>query len=126
MSRLIRPFTRFKWISKALKKAGYDYFMMKEIYEQPRAIYDTFRGRLLPEQGMIKMSGLEEYADKFRNADRIIMTACGTSWHSALVAEYLFEEYARIPVEVEYGSEFRYRNPDHPQERYRHCHFSKW
>lgn len=96
---------------ESIEKGGYDYFMMKEIYEQPRAIYDTFRGRLLPEQGMIKMSGLEEYADRFRNADRIIMTACGTSWHSALVAEYLFEEFARIPVEVEYGSEFRYRNP---------------
>lgn len=96
---------------ESIEKGGYDYFMMKEIYEQPRAIYDTFRGRLLPEQGLIKMSGLEEYADRFRNADRIIMTACGTSWHSALVAEYLFEEFARIPVEVEYGSEFRYRNP---------------
>ena len=96
---------------ESIEKGGYDYFMMKEIYEQPRAIYDTFRGRLLAEQGMIKMSGLEEYADRFRNADRIIMTACGTSWHSALVAEYLFEEFARIPVEVEYGSEFRYRNP---------------
>jgi len=96
---------------ESIEKGGYDFFMMKEIYEQPRAIYDTFRGRLLPEQGMIKMSGMEEYADKFRNADRIIMTACGTSWHSALVAEYLFEEFARIPVEVEYGSEFRYRNP---------------
>jgi len=96
---------------ESIEKGGYDYFMMKEIYEQPRAIYDTFRGRLLPEQGMIKMSGLEEYADRFRNADRIIMTACGTSWHSALVAEYLFEEFTRIPVEVEYGSEFRYRNP---------------
>jgi glucosamine--fructose-6-phosphate aminotransferase (isomerizing) len=96
---------------ESIEKGGYDYFMMKEIYEQPRAIYDTFRGRLLPEQGMIKMSGLEEYADRFRNADRIIITACGTSWHSALVAEYLFEEFARVPVEVEYGSEFRYRNP---------------
>jgi len=96
---------------ESIEKGGYDYFMMKEIYEQPRAIYDTFRGRLLPKKGMIKMSGMEEYADKFRNADRIIMTACGTSWHSALVAEYLFEEFARIPVEVEYGSEFRYRNP---------------
>ena len=96
---------------ESIEKGGYDYFMMKEIYEQPRAIYDTFRGRLLPEQGMIKMSGLEEYIERFRNADRIIMTACGTSWHSALVAEYLFEEFARIPVEVEYGSEFRYRNP---------------
>jgi len=96
---------------ESIEKGGYDYFMMKEIFEQPRAIYDTFRGRLLPEQGMIKMSGLEEYADRFRNADRIIITACGTSWHSALVAEYLFEEFARVPVEVEYGSEFRYRNP---------------
>jgi len=96
---------------ESIEKGGYDYFMMKEIYEQPRAIYDTFRGRLLADQGMIKMRGLEEYADRFKNADRIIMTACGTSWHSALVAEYLFEEFARIPVEVEYGSEFRYRNP---------------
>lgn len=96
---------------ESIEKGGYDYFMMKEIHEQPRAIYDTFRGRLLPEQGMIKMSGIEEYADRFRNANRIIMTACGTSWHSALVAEYLFEEFARVPVEVEYGSEFRYRNP---------------
>ena len=96
---------------ESIEKGGYDYFMMKEIYEQPRAIYDTFRGRLLADQGLIKMSGMEEYADRFRNADRIIITACGTSWHSALVAEYLFEEYARIPVEVEYGSEFRYRNP---------------
>lgn len=96
---------------ESIEKGGYDYFMMKEIYEQPRAIYDTFRGRLLADQGLIKMSGLEEYADRFRNADRIIITACGTSWHSALVAEYLFEEYARVPVEVEYGSEFRYRNP---------------
>ena len=96
---------------ESIEKGGYDYFMMKEIYEQPRAIYDTFRGRLLANKGMIKMRGLEEYADRFKNADRIIMTACGTSWHSALVAEYLFEEFARIPVEVEYGSEFRYRNP---------------
>jgi glucosamine--fructose-6-phosphate aminotransferase (isomerizing) len=96
---------------ESIEKGGYDYFMMKEIYEQPRAIYDTFRGRLLPEKGMIKMSGMEEYADRFRTADRIIMTACGTSWHSALVAEYLFEQFARVPVEVEYGSEFRYRNP---------------
>ncbi len=96
---------------ESIEKGGYDYFMMKEIYEQPRAIYDTFRGRLLADKGMIKMSGLEEYSDRFRTADRIIITACGTSWHSALVAEYLFEEFARVPVEVEYGSEFRYRNP---------------
>ena len=72
---------KFQMDLESIEKGGYDYFMMKEIYEQPRAIYDTFRGRLLPEQGMIKMSGLEEYADRFRNADRIIMTACGTSWH---------------------------------------------
>lgn len=102
---------KLKMDLESIEKGGYDYFMMKEIYEQPRAIYDTFRGRLLANQGMIKMRGLEEYADRFKNADRIIMTACGTSWHSALVAEYLFEEFARIPVEVEYGSEFRYRNP---------------
>jgi len=94
-----------------IEKGGYDHFMLKEIYEQPRAILDTFRGRLLPSEGLIKLSGLDNYLSRFIQADRIIIVACGTSWHAGLVAEYIFEEWARIPVEVEYASEFRYRNP---------------
>ncbi len=94
-----------------IEKSGYDHFMLKEIYEQPRAITDTYRGRLLRNEGLIKMAGVEDNMKKFLNADRIIIVACGTSWHAGLVAEYIFEEFARIPVEVEYASEFRYRNP---------------
>ena len=94
-----------------IEKGGYDHFMLKEIYEQPRAILDTFRGRLLPEEGLIKLSGLDNHLSRFAQADRILIVACGTSWHAGLVAEYIFEEWARIPVEVEYASEFRYRNP---------------
>ena len=94
-----------------IEKGGYDHFMLKEIFEQPRAILDTYRGRLLAEQGIIKMSGIDQNLEKFLNADRIIIVACGTSWHAGLVAEYIFEDLARIPVEVEYASEFRYRNP---------------
>ncbi len=94
-----------------IEKGGYDHFMLKEIYEQPRAILDTYRGRLRAEQGLIKMAGIDQHLDKFMNANRIIIVACGTSWHAGLVAEYIFEDLARIPVEVEYASEFRYRNP---------------
>ena len=94
-----------------IEKGGYEHFMLKEIHEQPRAITDTFRGRLLPEEGIVKISGLENNMKRFLNAERIIIVACGTSWHAGLVAEYTFEEFARIPVEVEYASEFRYRNP---------------
>ncbi|MFS4492470.1 glutamine--fructose-6-phosphate transaminase (isomerizing) [Maribacter sp. 2308TA10-17] len=94
-----------------IEKGGYDHFMLKEIYEQPRAILDTYRGRLRADQGIIKMAGIDEHLEKFMNADRIIIVACGTSWHAGLVAEYIFEDLARIPVEVEYASEFRYRNP---------------
>ncbi|UJH66107.1 glutamine--fructose-6-phosphate transaminase (isomerizing) [Allomuricauda sp. SCSIO 65647] len=94
-----------------IEKGGYEHFMLKEIYEQPRAIHDTFRGRLRPDQGIIKMAGIDQNIEKFLNANRIIIVACGTSWHAGLVAEYIFEDLARIPVEVEYASEFRYRNP---------------
>jgi len=94
-----------------IEKGGYEHFMLKEIYEQPKAIIDTYRGRLLVEQNMIRMAGVEDNLEKFLNARRILIVACGTSWHAGLVAEYIFEEYARIPVEVEYASEFRYRNP---------------
>ena len=94
-----------------LEKGGYEHFMLKEIYEQPRSIHDTMRGRIQAKKSLIKLGGLIEYESKIVNADRIIIVACGTSWHAALVAEYLFEDLARIPVEVEYASEFRYRNP---------------
>jgi glucosamine--fructose-6-phosphate aminotransferase (isomerizing) len=94
-----------------IEKGGYEHFMLKEIYEQPRAIMDTYRGRLLADQGIIKMAGIDQNLEKFLNANRIIIVACGTSWHAGLVAEYIFEDMARIPVEVEYASEFRYRNP---------------
>jgi glucosamine--fructose-6-phosphate aminotransferase (isomerizing) len=94
-----------------IEKGGYEHFMLKEIYEQPSVIKDTFRGRLLADKGIIKLGGLEDHIEKFTNADRIIIIACGTSWHAGLVAEYIFEDLARIPVEVEYASEFRYRNP---------------
>jgi glucosamine--fructose-6-phosphate aminotransferase (isomerizing) len=94
-----------------LEKGGYEHFMLKEIYEQPRSIKDCMRGRIHPDEGLVQLGGIKEYADKLKNVDRIIIVACGTSWHAGLVGEYLIEEYARIPVEVEYASEFRYRNP---------------
>lgn len=94
-----------------LEKGGYDHFMLKEIYEQPRSIRDCMRGRIYPSEGHVQLGGIKEYAEKLKNIDRIIIVACGTSWHAGLVGEYLIEEYARIPVEVEYASEFRYRNP---------------
>jgi len=96
---------------EALEKGGYDHFMLKEIYEQPRSIRDCMRGRIYPQQGKVQLGGIKEYTDKLKNIDRIIIVACGTSWHAGLVGEYLIEEYARVPVEVEYASEFRYRNP---------------
>jgi len=92
-------------------KGGYDHFMLKEIYEQPKAILDTYRGRLLAKEGIVRMAGIDDNLERFLNADKIIIVACGTSWHAGLVAEYIFENFARIPVEVEYASEFRYRNP---------------
>jgi len=94
-----------------IQKGGYDHFMLKEIFEQPKAIQDTLRGRLLTDEGVITLSSLREHENKFLNAKRILIVACGTSWHAGLVAEYLFEDFTRIPVEVEYASEFRYRNP---------------
>ncbi|KAA3649132.1 MAG: glutamine--fructose-6-phosphate transaminase (isomerizing) [Bacteroidetes bacterium] len=96
---------------EAIEKGGYEHFMLKEIYEQPQSIRNSMLGRLNLESGIVTMGGIEEFESKFLNANRIIFVACGTSWHSALVAEYMFEDLARIPVEVEYASEFRYRNP---------------
>ncbi|ESU29067.1 glucosamine--fructose-6-phosphate aminotransferase [Flavobacterium limnosediminis JC2902] len=94
-----------------IEKGGYDHFMLKEIYEQPSVIKDTYRGRLHADKGIVQMAGVEDNLEKFTNANRILIIACGTSWHAGLVAEYVIEEFARIPVEVEYASEFRYRNP---------------
>jgi glucosamine--fructose-6-phosphate aminotransferase (isomerizing) len=110
--KLVAPYVHELQLNlEQIEKGGYDHFMLKEIYEQPSVIKDTYRGRLLADEGIIKLGGLEDYITKFTNADRIIIVACGTSWHAGLVAEYVFEDLARIPVEVEYASEFRYRNP---------------
>jgi glutamine---fructose-6-phosphate transaminase (isomerizing) len=95
----------------AIEKGGYDHFMLKEIHEQPSTIFDCLRGRLISQTQQINLSGVENNLEAFTKAERIIMVACGTSWHAGLVAEYVFEELCRIPVEVEYASEFRYRNP---------------
>ncbi len=95
----------------AIEKGGFEHFMLKEIYEQPRSIGDSMRGRLNAEKGIVSLGGVIDYIEKIKNAKRIIIIACGTSWHAGLVGEYLFEDLARIPVEVEYASEFRYRNP---------------
>jgi len=95
----------------AIEKGGYEHFMLKEIFEQPQTVYDCLRGRLDANEGTITMSGIQQYAEQIMNANRIMIVACGTSWHAGLVAEYIFEELCRIPVEVEYASEFRYRNP---------------
>ncbi len=94
-----------------IEKSGYPHFMLKEIFEQPHTIQDAFRGRLLVEEGNVKVGGLRHVVEKIRSAKRIIITACGTSWHAGLVAEYIIEQLAQVPVEVEYASEFRYRNP---------------
>jgi glutamine---fructose-6-phosphate transaminase (isomerizing) len=96
---------------EAIEKSGFDHFMLKEIYEQPRSIRDSMRGRINAVEGIVALGGIRDHLQKFRNANRILVIGCGTSWHAGLVAEYLFEDLARIPVEVEYASEFRYRNP---------------
>ncbi|MFD2999782.1 glutamine--fructose-6-phosphate transaminase (isomerizing) [Pontibacter toksunensis] len=96
---------------ESIEKGGYEHFMLKEIFEQPRSILDSMRGRMIADSDHLMMSGIREYENKFAKAKRIIIVACGTSWHAGLVAEYLIEDFARIPVEVEYASEFRYRNP---------------
>ncbi|WP_276133555.1 glutamine--fructose-6-phosphate transaminase (isomerizing) [Polluticoccus soli] len=96
---------------EAIEKGGYEHFMLKEIHEQPKALEDAMRGRMNALQGWIKLGGLSEYLSRIENAERFVITACGTSWHSGLIGEYLIEDLARVPVEVEYASEFRYRNP---------------
>lgn len=96
---------------ETIEKGGFEHFMLKEICEQPRSIKDCLRGRLDSQSGRLVLGGIRDYVNKLANADRIVIVACGTSWHAGLVAEYMFEEFCRIPVEVEYASEFRYRNP---------------
>ncbi len=109
---LVDPYLQELQINlEQIEKGGYDHFMLKEIYEQPNAIQDTFRGRMRVAEGIVKMAGIDDNLAKLLNAKRIIIIACGTSWHAGLVAEYIFEELVRLPVEVEYASEFRYRNP---------------
>ncbi|WP_289044543.1 glutamine--fructose-6-phosphate transaminase (isomerizing) [uncultured Olleya sp.] len=109
---LVAPYIQELKINlEQIEKGGYEHFMLKEIHEQPNAILDTYRGRLLAKEGIIRMAGIDDNIEKFLNANRIIVVACGTSWHAGLVSEYIFEDLARIPVEVEYASEFRYRNP---------------
>ena len=109
---LVVPYVQeLKMNLEQIEKGGYEHFMLKEIYEQPSVIKDTYRGRLLSNKGIIQMAGIEDNLERFLNAERIIIVACGTSWHAGLVAEYVIEEFTRIPVEVEYASEFRYRNP---------------
>jgi glutamine---fructose-6-phosphate transaminase (isomerizing) len=102
---------RLEMALESIEKGGYPHFMLKEIFEQPRSILDSMRGRMIAEKSHLMMGGIREFENKFANAERIIIVACGTSWHAGLVAEYLIEDLARIPVEVEYASEFRYRNP---------------
>jgi len=94
-----------------LEKGGYDHFMLKEIYEQPRSIRDCMRGRIYPQQGKVQLGGIKEYTEKLKNVDRIIIVACGTSWHAGLAGKYMIEQLARVPVDVDYASEFRYRSP---------------
>ncbi len=94
-----------------IDKGGYTHFMLKEIMEQPESTRNSMRGRLLMDEGSAKLGGLVDVLDRLVNSKRILISACGTSWHAALVGEYMLEQYARIPVEVEYASEFRYRNP---------------
>lgn len=108
----LRPYVQTVDIElEAIEKGGYDHFMLKEIYEQPKSIGDCLRGRLRANEGILNLGGISDYMNKISNAERILIIACGTSWHAGLVAEYIFEEFARVPVEVEYASEFRYRNP---------------
>jgi glucosamine--fructose-6-phosphate aminotransferase (isomerizing) len=102
---------QIEWDLAAVEKAGFPHFMLKEIFEQPQAVMDAMRGRVLPEEGTGRLGGLNMSANDLRSIDRIIITACGTSWHAAMIGEYMLEDGARIPVEVEYASEFRYRNP---------------
>lgn len=109
--KIVPQVQELKLSLEQIEKGGYEHFMLKEIFEQPKSIHDTLRGRLLVDEGIIKMAGIWDHLDRISQAQKITIIACGTSWHAGLIGEYLIEEFARIPVEVEYASEFRYRNP---------------
>ncbi len=109
--KVIPQLKEVEWTLSQIEKGGYDHFMLKEIFEQPSTLYDTFRGRIDREEGISRLNGIRDYLDKLKNAKRIVITACGTSWHAGLIGEYMIEQMAGIPVEVEYASEFRYRDP---------------
>jgi glucosamine--fructose-6-phosphate aminotransferase (isomerizing) len=111
LSRISKPVDQIDWDLATIERGGYDHFMLKEIFEQPETIRNTMRGHLLEEQGTARLDGLNLTDEDLKKFDRVVITACGTSWHSAIIGEYLIEELARIPVEVEYASEFRYKNP---------------
>jgi glutamine---fructose-6-phosphate transaminase (isomerizing) len=108
---LRRSIERIEWDLAAIERGGYDHFMLKEIFEQPQTVANTMRGRLILEDGTSKLGGINMSHDELMNIDQVVLTACGTSWHSALIGEMMIEDFARIPCEVEYASEFRYRNP---------------
>jgi glucosamine--fructose-6-phosphate aminotransferase (isomerizing) len=110
-TRISKPVNQIDWDLAMVERNGFAHFMLKEIFEQPESLCNTLRGHLLEEEGTARVSGLNLSDDELKQVERIIITACGTSWHSALIGEYMLEEMARIPVEVEYASEFRYRNP---------------
>jgi glucosamine--fructose-6-phosphate aminotransferase (isomerizing) len=110
-TEVIRSVYEVTWDVEAIEKGGYEHFMLKEIFEQPSSLRDVMRGRLLEEEGDVRLGGIENHQFDLGRIRRIVMTACGTSWHAGLVGEYMLEEHARIPVDVEYASEFRYRNP---------------
>ncbi len=109
--RIEKPVNQIEWDLAAVERGGYAHFMLKEIFEQPESLWNTLRGHLLEDEGTSRVTGLNLSDEQIKQLDRIVITACGTSWHSALIGEYMLEELARIPVEVEYASEFRYRNP---------------
>ncbi len=109
--KVIPQLKEVEWTLSQIEKGGYDHFMLKEIFEQPSTLYDTFRGRIDREEGISRLNGIRDYLDKLKNSKRIVITACGTSWHAGLIGEYMIEQMAGIPVEVEYASEFRYRDP---------------
>src|SRR6478609_4164912 len=111
LSRITKEVNQIEWDLAKIEKGGHEHFMLKEIFEQPETIQNTMRGHLLEEEGTSRLDGLNLTDEQLKQFDRIVITACGTSWHSGLIGEYLIEELARIPVEVEYASEFRYRNP---------------
>ncbi|HSC59527.1 MAG TPA: glutamine--fructose-6-phosphate transaminase (isomerizing) [Gemmatimonadales bacterium] len=111
LSRISKPVNQIDWDLATIERGGYDHFMLKEIFEQPETIRNTMRGHLLEEQGTARLDGLNLTDEELKKFDRIVITACGTSWHSAIIGEYMIEELARVPVEVEYASEFRYKNP---------------